>query len=152
METSKKKAARAKLPIYDDMLVAISTKAILASGRFLHTTDAWEEKNDTYKKWSEWKEIYLVRSQHAIECSISWLSEGGNHAGYSLLALNWSQSDVTKECSVMFTVWDDVNNQEGIWSGHSPISTLHRENRERQQGANSYTLKGKSTLILTWFE
>ena len=55
METSKKKAARAKLPIYDDMLVAISTKAILASGRFLHTTDAWEEKNDVDKTWSEWK-------------------------------------------------------------------------------------------------
>ena len=64
METSKKKAACAKLPIYNDMLVAISTKAILASGRFLHTTDAWEEKNDVDKTWSEWKETYLAAHKY----------------------------------------------------------------------------------------
>ena len=45
METAKKKAARAKLPISDDMLVDIAAKAILASDRFPCTTDAWEENN-----------------------------------------------------------------------------------------------------------
>ena len=34
METAQKKASCTKLPISDDMLVAISTKAILASYRF----------------------------------------------------------------------------------------------------------------------
>ena len=42
METSQNKAAHTKLPISDDMLVAISTKAILASNRFPQATDAWE--------------------------------------------------------------------------------------------------------------
>ena len=55
METSQKKAARAKLPISDDMLVAITTKAILASDCLSHTTDAWEDKNDLDKTWSERK-------------------------------------------------------------------------------------------------
>ena len=41
METAPKKASRAKLPISDNMLVAISTKTILASDRFPCTTDAW---------------------------------------------------------------------------------------------------------------
>ena len=39
-----KKAARAKLPISDDMFFVIATTAILASDRFLQATDAWEEK------------------------------------------------------------------------------------------------------------
>ena len=51
METAPQKAARAKLPISDDMLVAISTKAILASDCFPCITDAWEEKNDEEKTW-----------------------------------------------------------------------------------------------------
>ena len=42
METSQNKAAHTKLPISDDMLVAISTKAILASNSFPQATDAWE--------------------------------------------------------------------------------------------------------------
>ena len=40
METAQKKAARAKIPISDDMLVAIVTKAVMASDRFLRSTDA----------------------------------------------------------------------------------------------------------------
>ena len=60
MDTAQKNYDRAKLPIYDNMLVAIATKAILAYDRFPHTNDAWEEKNDVYKTWSEWKETYLA--------------------------------------------------------------------------------------------
>ena len=46
METAQKKSARAKLSILDNMLFAISTKAILASDCSPHTTDSWEEKED----------------------------------------------------------------------------------------------------------
>ena len=46
METAQKKSARAKLLILDNMLFAISTKAILASDCSPHTTDSWEEKED----------------------------------------------------------------------------------------------------------
>ena len=53
METAPKKAARAKLPISDDMLVAIATKAILATYRFPRAMDAWEEKTYEDKTWSE---------------------------------------------------------------------------------------------------
>ena len=42
METPPQKAARAKIPISDDMLVAIATKAILVSDCFPCTTYAWE--------------------------------------------------------------------------------------------------------------
>ena len=42
IEAAQKKAARAKLPISDDMLVAIATKAILVSDCFPCTTYAWE--------------------------------------------------------------------------------------------------------------
>ena len=41
------------------MLVAIATKAILASDISSRTTDALEEKSYVYKTWSKWKETYL---------------------------------------------------------------------------------------------
>ena len=40
IETSPKKAVHTKLPISDDILVAISTKSILASDCFPRTIDA----------------------------------------------------------------------------------------------------------------
>ena len=40
METAQKKTDQAKIPISDDMLVDIATKAILASNRFPRSTDA----------------------------------------------------------------------------------------------------------------
>ena len=42
MDTAPKKADCAKLPISNDMLVAIATKDILESDRFPHSSDAWE--------------------------------------------------------------------------------------------------------------
>ena len=45
MEKTQKKTAQAKLPISDDILVGIATKAILASDRFPPAAVAWEEKN-----------------------------------------------------------------------------------------------------------
>ena len=52
METAPKEAACANLPISNDMLVAISTKAILAYDCFPCTTGAWEYNNDVDKTWS----------------------------------------------------------------------------------------------------
>ena len=60
MDAAPQKADRFKLPISDNMLIAISTKAILASDRFPQATDAWEEKTDEDKTWSEWKDTYLA--------------------------------------------------------------------------------------------
>ena len=50
METAQKKAAQAKLPISDNMLVVIANKAILASNHFPRATDAWEEKTNEEKR------------------------------------------------------------------------------------------------------
>ena len=63
IETAQKKAARAKLPISDNILVSIATKAILASDRFPQTTDAWEEKTYEDKTWAEWKGTYLTANE-----------------------------------------------------------------------------------------
>ena len=43
MEELQKKSLRADLPIADEMLLAIATKAVLASDRYPCTTDVWEE-------------------------------------------------------------------------------------------------------------
>ena len=64
MDKAPQKAAHAKLPISNGMLVTIATKAILVSDRFSRTTDAWEEKNDVDKTWSEWKETYLAAHKY----------------------------------------------------------------------------------------
>ena len=60
MDKAPQKAAHAKLPISNGMLVAIATKSILVSDRFSRTTDAREDKNDVDKTWSEWRENYLA--------------------------------------------------------------------------------------------
>ena len=81
METAKKKAARAKLPISDDMLVDIAAKAILASDRFPRTTDAWEENNYVDKTWSEWKETYLSDHEYRNNCLLAAGDASGNNFG-----------------------------------------------------------------------
>ena len=62
-ETAQKKAARANIPISDNTLVAIATKAILASDSFSQATDEWEEKTDEDKTWAEWKDTYLATNK-----------------------------------------------------------------------------------------
>ena len=78
METAPQKAARAKLPISDNMLVAISTRSTLASDSFPRTTDAWEEKNNVEKMWSEWKDTYLA-DHESRENSLRSAGKAGGH-------------------------------------------------------------------------
>ena len=63
METVPKNAVQAKLPISDDMLVAIATKAILASDSFPRATDSREDKTDKDKTWAKWKDTYLTTNK-----------------------------------------------------------------------------------------
>ena len=41
MEELQKKSLRVDLPIADEMLLVIATKAVLASDRYPRTTDVW---------------------------------------------------------------------------------------------------------------
>ena len=46
---------QSQLTITNETLVAISTKSVVATGKLPHTTEAWEYKDTTLKKWSDWK-------------------------------------------------------------------------------------------------
>ena len=79
METVPKNAVQAKLPISDDMLVAIATKVIMASNRFPRSTDAWEEKTDEEKTWAEWNDTYLA-TKKSLENFLPAVGDtGGQH-------------------------------------------------------------------------
>jgi hypothetical protein len=58
LEDAQLKAKRAKLPITNETLVAIATKAILSTNGFPRTTDAWEDLDPKDKTWSNWKDTY----------------------------------------------------------------------------------------------
>ena len=55
---AKLKSKRYNLPIFNDTLVAIITKAVLASDDLTRTNDKWEDLNTTNKTWSHWKDDY----------------------------------------------------------------------------------------------
>ena len=88
METSPKKSARAKLPISDDMLVDITTKATLEADSLPHATEACEEKTDADKTCSEWKETYLVAHESRENRLRSAGESGGHNFGTSNTATN----------------------------------------------------------------
>ena len=68
MEKAQNKTAQAKLPISDDILVGIATKAILASDHFPRAADAWEEKTGELKTWDKWKDTYLAANESCENC------------------------------------------------------------------------------------
>ena len=80
MEELQKKSLRAELPIADEMLLAIATKAVLASDRYPRTTDVWEEMLSQDKSWSEWKDTY-TKADNARERRLQAAGDQGGNFG-----------------------------------------------------------------------
>jgi hypothetical protein len=60
LEVALRKAARARLPVTDQILTVLASTALLAADTFPHTTELWEELDPAKKSWAAWKTAYLA--------------------------------------------------------------------------------------------
>ena len=57
LEKSQLQAARAEMPIPDNYLMTVATKAILLSERFPQANEDWEDLEKVSKFWMKWYEL-----------------------------------------------------------------------------------------------
>ena len=69
LEEYQLKSKLANLPISNDTLISISTKAVLTSDDFTRTTDEWEDIENSNKTWSQCKEDYSKAHTKCALCS-----------------------------------------------------------------------------------
>ena len=60
LEKAQLQAARAEMPITDNYLMMVATKAMLSSERFPRSNEDWEDLDKVSKSWMKWCEIYKI--------------------------------------------------------------------------------------------
>jgi hypothetical protein len=60
LEDAQRKAARACLPVTDQILTILASTALLAVNTFPCTTELWEDLDPVNKTWAAWKTVYLA--------------------------------------------------------------------------------------------
>jgi hypothetical protein len=60
LEDTQRKAARACLPVTNQILTVLASTALLAADTFPHTAELWEELNPADKTWASWKTAYFA--------------------------------------------------------------------------------------------
>ena len=74
LEKAQLQAARAELPIPDNDLMVVTTKAVLLSERFSRANEEWEDLKKFSKSWVKWCKIYTKADmKETIQ-----IQEGGN--------------------------------------------------------------------------
>ena len=58
LEKLQLQAARAEMPIPDNCLMMVATKAMLSLERFTWTNEDWEDLEKESKSWTKWCKIY----------------------------------------------------------------------------------------------
>ena len=54
LEKAQLQAARAEMPITDNYLMMVATKAMLSSERFPRSNEDWEDLDKVSKSWMKW--------------------------------------------------------------------------------------------------
>ena len=58
LEKAQLQAARAEMPIPDNYLMMVATKAMLSSERYPRANEDWEDLEKDSKSWKKWCELY----------------------------------------------------------------------------------------------
>ena len=65
LEDAQAKAARAKVPITDTMLMIIANSAMLQTEQYPRANDEWEDMPVADHTWDKWKVLYLTAAKKA---------------------------------------------------------------------------------------